>query len=113
MSIKSKHRGLCVAGLAALALAFTVNAVASPTDEPRSITVRFAELDLSKPAGAKVLYSRIKHAASIVCGGHGSPDAYRYYRQCYSDAVTRAVQSINSPLLTAMHGKEITRLAKN
>ena len=113
MSINVKTRRLCVASFAALALGFALNAVASPTDEPRSITVKFAELDLSKPAGAKALYSRIKQAAWTVCGGGSSPDAYRYFRQCYADTVTRAVTSINSPLLSALHGKEATRLAKN
>jgi UrcA family protein len=35
--------------------------------EPRQVTVKFADLDVSHPTGAAVLYSRIQAAAAIVC----------------------------------------------
>src|SRR5262245_16198362 len=115
MSISIQDRAKWLAPLAALWLGLaSTSTFASPTDEPRSITVHYAELDLSKPAGAQVLYSRIKKAAYIVCNGRGTlVERQRFYPACYRDAVTRAVTAINSPLLSALHGKDGTRVAKN
>ena len=43
-------------------------ALAGSTDDPPTVTVSFADLDLSKPAGAETLYQRIQAAARTVCG---------------------------------------------
>jgi len=62
-------------------------------------------VDLSTPAGARKMYSRLKHAADVVCTDGNrvdlapppSPTA------CFEDALANAVRSLNSPLLTQVY----------
>lgn len=71
-----------------------------------SITVRYGDLDISKPQGLHVLYARIKHAAKTVCGFDGIPrELAREHRSftCYRTALEDAVKQINQPTLTALH----------
>jgi UrcA family protein len=75
-------------------------------DQVRSIIVRYAELDLSKPHGIDVLYQRIQLAAKQVCRADTSVTAlYDRASQitCYRDAVERAVRQVNLATLTAFH----------
>ena len=71
----------------------------------RTEVVRFADLDLTRPAGAQALYRRIQQAARDVC----EPDRLRdgvymsSYRLCLSSAIARAVIEVGSPLLTEHH----------
>jgi UrcA family protein len=62
-------------------------------------------LDLSQPSGAHEFYSRLQHAAEVVCT-HGmrmdllpSPDP----KGCYERALGNAVRSANLPLLTQVY----------
>lgn len=71
-----------------------------------TITVSYAELDINKPRGLEVLYSRIERAAKSVCGFENSPRQLSRMRQakaCYQTAVDDAVRQINRPTLTALH----------
>jgi UrcA family protein len=71
-----------------------------PNDVRRQV-VRFAELDLTRPAGAEELYRRIQRAAREVC----QIDGWRGYAsmECINSAIARAVAAVNTPLLTAHH----------
>jgi len=67
-----------------------------------AIPVSRQGLDLSQPAGAHELYTRLQHAARVVCT-HGmrvdlepSPDP----EGCYEKALGNAIRSANVPLLT-------------
>jgi len=62
-------------------------------------------LDLSQPAGARQFYTRLQHAARIVCT-HGmrvdlqaSPDP----EGCYEKTLADAIRSANLPLLTQVY----------
>jgi UrcA family protein len=82
-----------------------VNGAVTVTSTP-TMTVSFAELDITKPAGLQVLYRRIENAAKIVCGVDSPPQALartRQARECYKTAVDDAVRQINRPTLTALH----------
>lgn len=71
-----------------------------------TMRVSYAELDINKPRGLQVLYSRIQHAAKVVCGVEHSPKQLSRHRQataCYNDAIDDAVRQINRPTLTAFH----------
>lgn len=71
-----------------------------------TIRISFAELDINKPRGLQVLYSRIERAAKVVCGFDYSPRELARNRQakaCYQTAVDDAVRQINRPTLTALH----------
>jgi UrcA family protein len=107
---KSRAQLLTRAGIAALALsACLVASSASAEPKAKTQTVNFADLDLSKPAGAQTLYKRIKAAARNVCG---PVDHYTFagpakaFRQCYEKAIADAVAQIDRPSLTALHREE-------
>jgi UrcA family protein len=82
-------------------------AAAPPAEgEVNQITVRFAELNLDTPAGAAVLYRRIRHAAERVCGERQQPGTgivSTFWRSCVAQSVARAVASVDRPALTAYH----------
>jgi UrcA family protein len=100
-------RGL-LAGLLGSTLALSAQAgdiaLASAT---KSVTVSYAGLDLSDPAGMHSLYGRLKVAARLVCGGDisGVREVQRIFahQACASDALESAVRSIDNAALTALH----------
>jgi UrcA family protein len=49
----------------------TLQVTAQAAEGPPSKKVSYADLDISKPAGAKALYGRIVRAAKDVCGFNG------------------------------------------
>ncbi len=91
--------GLCEAGAATIALA----------DELPQRTVSFSDLDVSRSAGAAVLYSRIKSAAAQVCDQHGvrSLEAVTSSRRCVDQAIGRAVTAVDVPALTSLYRAKI------
>lgn len=64
-----------------------------------SRTVHFADLDLSKRAGAETLYDRIRAAARSVCSG----EIQMFYADCRAKAVDEAVAGVGNTLLAAVH----------
>jgi UrcA family protein len=102
MSPFTTARILGVLSLAASAV--SLPAAAQSVDEPVSITVSYADLDISHAAGAAVLLRRLQSAAVKACGG--APDIRvlgeeAAFEKCRVAAVTRAVAQVNSPQLTA------------
>jgi UrcA family protein len=80
--------GLCVVG------------AADPSDESR--TVKFADLNMSNPSSAHVLYRRIRAAAQVACSYYffaTDTDKARCVRDATADAVTR----INQPALSTVY----------
>jgi UrcA family protein len=101
-------------GLAVFLLGSTATAaLASPFDRIPSVTVHFEELDLSRPAGARVLYKRIERAAFKVCEDSVGAIAVRRIKtgSCYQNAVANAVAEVNRPQLYAIHRASLPRLA--
>ena len=92
--------------LAALSLLTTaVNAAGYNRAMPQ-MTVSYADLDLSRPAGAQALLARLHHAADAVCGG--LPDlrnltAQERYRDCFNEAMNNAVAAVHSPLVAELY----------
>jgi len=74
-------------------------------DSGTPITVSYADLDLSSPQSAAVLYRRIELAAESVCAplDHGDVLSRQHRQSCVTDTVTRAVSSVNSPGLRAVY----------
>jgi UrcA family protein len=103
------------AGIAALALSTCLVAYsASAEPKVKAQTVSYADLDLSKSAGAQTLYKRIKAAARHVCGpvdNYTFVTPSRAFRKCYDQALADAVAQIDRPSLTALHREE-TRSAR-
>ena len=91
----------------------TSTAFAALSDNPPSLVVSYAELDLSKGAGAQELFRRIKRAATAVC--REAFDQPRLnesgpYAQCVETAIDGAVRKIDQPLVSALWKRE-TRVA--
>jgi UrcA family protein len=96
-----------IVGLLAAAPAFAAG------DQGPSVTVRFADLDISRPDDARELLSRIERGAKRVCqsnGIAGYPTYRTAVRQCIGEAVERAVEGVGSPQLSAVYrgdGREV------
>jgi UrcA family protein len=112
----SRAKRLTHAGIAAFAFCtYLVAYSASAEQGVKTQAVSFADLDLSKPAGAQTLYKRIQAAARHVCG---PVDQYTYvtppkaFRRCYDKAVADAVAQVDRPSLTALHRDETARGAR-
>jgi UrcA family protein len=101
----------CLCGATAL-LALQTTARAADDDLP-SRRVSYADLDISKPAGAKVLYRRIEAAAEQVCGNEGRRNlsAMTRDRACIDEAVATAVARVNSVALRDLHSTHTIHLA--
>jgi UrcA family protein len=66
--------------------------------------VRYDDIRLISTVGAAVLYGRLHNAANRACGGqlNGPPQLARQqrYDACMNDALTKAVDQVNHPILT-------------
>ena len=80
-----------------------------------SKTVSYADLDISQPAGAKVLYSRIAAAAQEVCALSGYKDlgAMQRVNGCVDHAINNAVKKVGSPALSALRPRSMIHFASN
>jgi UrcA family protein len=81
----------------------------SPHSQDQEVTVAYRVstqgLDLSQPAGAREFYSRLKHAAEIVCT-HGMRVDLKPVadpKVCYEKALGSAVRSANLQLVTQVY----------
>ena len=95
-----------VLGAAAVACMLLAGNVAA-SDHRITVAVHVSTqgLDLSQPAGAQQFYTRLQHAARVVCT-HGnqvglapSPDP----EGCYEKALGDAIRSANVPLLARVY----------
>ena len=99
-------RFLATAALCAFGAAQATISTAGDADGVRSITVKFADLNLSNPQGAAALYSRIASAAREAC-------EYSRYQEfaearaqatiCVHHAIAEAVTKVNQPALIAVY----------
>jgi UrcA family protein len=98
-----------------LSIASTAVFAGSAPYGTKSITVSYGELDLSKPAGAQVLYRRIERAAVTVCNDNPRPYSEMRTKRstCYRDAVANAVAEVNSEQLFEIYQQHMTRIASN
>jgi UrcA family protein len=109
MSMSRKPRIWINATVLLLAGAWQCGAFASTPpagEDVGRITVRFDDLNLEQPAGAATLYRRLKLAAKHVCGESlppGSAIISTAWRACVTQAVERAVVTVDRPVLTAYY----------
>jgi UrcA family protein len=100
----------CSFGAAALC---TLSTSAGAAEEPLpSTTVRFADLDVAKPAGAKILYRRIQAAARQVCRGSRDDRLLAVERACIEQAIDNAVRSVDAVALTELRFGNDLRFAR-
>ena len=102
-------RDVAKVGVLTLALSSGVAFASLRDSGMEMVAVSYAELDLSKPAGAEVLYDRLQRAAKQVCGVRERSHSPFYTvsaadkQACYEDALNRAVAQIDAPLLKEQH----------
>lgn len=101
----------CLCGATTLC-ALQATAIAA-TDTLPTRRVSYADLDISKPAGAKVLYRRIEAAAREVCMLDTSKvvRATARDRACIYQAIDVAVKRVNSVALSELHSAKVIHLA--
>jgi UrcA family protein len=77
---------------------------ASEAPMPPQVVVKFADLDISTPKGAKTLYRRIRTAAADVCSRMYPTDAaYRSHKHaCLQQVIADAVTKIDRPALSTV-----------
>jgi len=103
-SIRSKLSAALFLTLGAAALGTLSAAQATEQDDPPTRTVRFDDLNLASPAGAKALYGRIRSAAHRVCEVSAGSDPIQgvAVHTCIDKAIDDAVLHVNAPMLTAL-----------
>ncbi len=78
-----------------------------PAMDPPKMSVSYKDLDLSRPADARVLYARLRHAASSVCASNpaaaGNLLHHAAYDRCYSAAMADAMKQISAPQVIALY----------
>jgi UrcA family protein len=107
---------LAASGLATLITlgsgALRANPPTTAPDGP-SITVHFADLNLDDARSVARLYQRIEAAAVKLCTpvAVGGPEVdAKDYHSCVSDAVDRAVTTLDRPGLSAYYRLHVARL---
>jgi len=83
--------------------------------QPVSVVVKYADLDLNRPADVRLLYRRIRLAADRSCGERvltGSHLALTSWQQCVAAAVDAAVLQVDRPALTAYHHEHTAEAAR-
>ena len=72
---------------------------------PRSVKVFFSELNLTKPEGTAILYTRIRNAARTVCGPVDIAllEERAYWNQCVNETIANAVAKVGNTNFTAYH----------
>lgn len=108
---------------AAALITCSVTVAQADSVEPRSVLVRFADLDTADNQGAAMLFSRLNSAAKSVCRDlePGRELArVRVYASCMHAALSNAIVTINRPAVTAYAaahgvstGNDSIRLAGN
>jgi len=89
--------------VSALGLGSQFASAASPQDPP-TVIVRFADLDLTHIQGVAVLYQRLERAAETVCAPENSRDLVSQpYKMCRQIALGTAVAKVDRPALTAYY----------
>jgi UrcA family protein len=95
---------LIAVGLSSSAAAVAGEVTVSDDGIP-TVKVDYSGMDLSTSTGATLLYHQLKNASAQVCrsleGRALSLQAQR--RRCYNKALSKAVEEVNRPLLTALY----------
>jgi UrcA family protein len=96
--------GIVLSSCGTLAVAHSRDPLFAAADAPPQVTVHFADLDVSHPEGAAVLYRRIRSAAKQVCYPIQSLGYYstQQAESCMEKAIADAVNTVNRPALYAV-----------
>jgi UrcA family protein len=113
-TVKNLTRAALVVLLVGCGTAFA-DAAQPKTLDRDPVHVRYDDLNLANPEGARVLYRRISVAARQACGPNFAqwyPSVRRGWKDCYKATVDHAVDQVNAPMLTALHTRAINVAAR-
>ena len=97
------------AAVSALTLALAGAAIAQPRDWETPVS--YADLRIEREADARTLLQRISRVATRLCGGPEiSLRAKQAMQACRAEAVARAVEQVDAPMLTAVHSGDARRV---
>jgi UrcA family protein len=114
-SIMSSHQNFRIVRYVAVAMtALSFGAIAQADEAatattPASKVIRYSDLDLSKDADVRQLYSRLQRASSHVCVQYkDSRDlrVRRIYDACYQESLARAVDSVGHAAVKAVYAAD-------
>jgi UrcA family protein len=76
---------------------------------PKSVAVRYGDLDLSRPVAVQTLYARIRAASRKVCAAAEGRGAARQaeWNACRREALDRAVESLGSDAVARVHAAHV------
>src|SRR5258706_9108778 len=91
-----------------LGLGYQLANAASPGGVP-SVTVHFADLDLSHSQGVTVLYRRLKDAAETVCAAQNGRDlgSQMRFKACWQAALSTAVAQVHPTPVAAYNQTQL------
>jgi UrcA family protein len=96
-------RGLIATAIfGALAASFSTVSAADASSKPINVNVKSADLNISSPAGARVLYERIRAAAENACSYYWFKSDADQVR-CVHDAIANTVTKVDRPALFAVY----------
>jgi UrcA family protein len=89
----------------ALALSFAAMCPAGDTTGANQSTVKYADLNVSSPAGAAALYARINGAANGVCWALDGRDlaSKTNFNRCVHKGISDAVTKVDRPALYSIY----------
>jgi UrcA family protein len=89
----------------ALALSFAAMCPAGEATGANQSMVKYADLNVSSPAGAAALYARISVAADRVCQTLDGRDlaSKTHFDRCVHQAITDAVTKVDQPALYSVY----------
>ncbi|HEY0684373.1 MAG TPA: UrcA family protein [Steroidobacter sp.] len=98
-------RFAAIGAFAALSFGVTAQAGELSTEVgPAKTVIQYSDLDLSKEADVRALYSRLQRASARVCNQNSDIRDLRMkrlYSACYQETLERAVESVGHSALTA------------
>jgi UrcA family protein len=109
MKESAARAGILATAILAIGLPAVGSAsISSATREEVQLSVNFADLDLSAPAGVERLYVRLKSAVYRACGPTslltaGSLDAAVNNKTCARELLDRAVKKVDNAALSIRH----------
>jgi UrcA family protein len=99
-----------IAGLVCVGEAALFAQATAAAELEQSVTVRYTDLNLERPADVARLYGRIRVAAQSICGARdlelsGWVDSN--WQRCVDAAVAQAVARVDRPALSAYHQRQL------
>jgi UrcA family protein len=104
MNEATHTKTLFPAVLAAATLIAGVSMTARAADAPQ-VHVKYADLDVNNPAGATMLYQRIRLAATQVCGAPDQRELARFVaaKACADKVIAQAVAAVGNDTLSGVY----------